>query len=197
MEDMVVDTDVDLRKWGIPLTATPEQRAMWANMVKTWRTFSGKIPEPSLDIGAASDKGRTVSVDPYPRGRVDIRAIGENLPFIDCYFASVVLESVLKHVLSPTETLEETYRVLREGGLLFLTSPVNHIDSHRHSFLVRQLCLMIENSGFRIIRKMGLGFSFNLLDGNFRRRASRFYSNIKIPIRFCRTLYVVAEKNSR
>ncbi|MBY8998564.1 MAG: methyltransferase domain-containing protein [Candidatus Thorarchaeota archaeon] len=190
----MVDDDVDLEEWGIPLKSTSKQRIIWSNIVKTWEQFSGRIPEPSLDIGAASTKGRTVSMDPFPRGKVDVRAIGEALPFIESHFASVVLESVLKHVLSPQQTLEEANRVLRSGSLLFLTSPVNHTDSHRHSFSVKQLCDLIDNSGFRIVKKMGLGFSFSFIDGLFQRRGARFYSKIRVPTRICRTLFVVAKK---
>ena len=191
--EMAAD-DADLEQWGIPLKPSSEQKFIWRNMVATWKRFSGRIPEPSLDIGAASSKDRTVSVDPFPRGRVDIRAIGEALPFVEGHFTSVVLESVIKHVLSPKQTLEEAKRVMRPGSFLFLTSPVNHTDSHRHSFSAKQLCNLIENSGFRIIRKMGLGFSVDLFDGLFRRRASRFYSRLQTPVKISRTMFVVAEK---
>ena len=189
---MFAETEVDLEEWGIPLSATPEQRVLWTRMVNVWRKFAGAIPEPSLDLGAARQQGRTVSVDPFPRGFVDVRAIGEYLPFKKKVFASVLLESVLKHVLSPEQTLSEVYRVTDTDGFLFVTSPVNHVDGHRHSFSSSQLCRLIEQAGFRIIRKMGLGLSPNRLDSIFRRRASRFYTTIRFPDRFCRTLFVVA-----
>jgi len=190
---MTNDTNIDLEEWGIPLSATPQQRIIWTRMVDVWRKFAGAIPEPSLDIGAARQQGRTVSVDPFPRGFVDVRAIGENLPFKKEKFASVLLESVLKHVLSPDQTLAEAYRVCTKDGFLFVTSPVNHIDGHRHSFSSSQLCRLIEQAGFRIIRKMGLGLSPTRLDSLFRRRASRFYTTIRFPVRFCRTMFIVAK----
>jgi SAM-dependent methyltransferase len=191
---MIVEDDSDLEKWGIPRQPSQQQRAVWSEMNRTWQRFSGHMPEPSLDIGAANSKGRTVSLDPFPRGRVDVRAIGEMLPFIDCHFSSVILESVLKHVLSPEQTLDEAYRVLKKGSYLYVTSPVNHIDSHRHSFSFAKLCSMIEKSGFRIVRKMGLGLSHSKLDRIFKRRVSGLYSHIRVPVRVCSTLYVVAEK---
>ena len=183
------NTDVNLEEWGIPLRVKPEQRILWARLVDVWRDFAGAIDAPSLDLGAARQQGRTVSVDPFPRGYVDVRALGEHLPFIDGYFASVVLESVLKHVLSPSQTLVEARRVLTSDGFLYVTSPVNHTDNHRHSFSSKQLCELIESVGFRIVRKMGLGFSSGIL----RRRFSRFYTGVRPPVRFCRTLFLVAK----
>ena len=190
---MTNENNIDLEEWGIPLSANPAQRVLWTRMIDVWRGFAGVIPEPSLDLGAARQRGRTVSVDPFPRGFVDVRALGENLPFIDGYFSSVVLESVLKHVLSPEQTLAEARRTLRDSGFLFVTSPVNHTDKHRHSFSSTQLCGLIENASFKIIRKMGLGFSSNRLDGILRRRASRLYTIIRPPVRFCRTVFVIAK----
>jgi SAM-dependent methyltransferase len=190
---MTSKTDVDLEEWGIPLSAKPEQRVLWTRMIDVWLKFAGTIPEPSLDLGAARQQGRTVSVDPFPRGFVDVRAIGENLPFKEGYFNSVVLESVLKHVLSPEQTLAEVRRTMRLGGSLYVTSPVNHIDSHRHSFTSTQLCRLVETAGFRIFKRMGLGLSSNRLDGILRRRVSRLYTTIRPPVRFSRTLYLVAK----
>ena len=186
-------TDVDLEEWGIPLSATPEQRVLWSRMHNVWLKFANDIPEPSLDVGSARQQGRTVSVDPFPRGFVDVRALGEQLPFKESCFASVVLESVLKHVVSPEQTLNEARRILGSEGFLFVTSPVNHIDNHRHSFSTSQICELIEKAGFKIVRKMGLGFSSKRLDGILRRRASRLYTVIRPPTRFCRTLFLVAK----
>ncbi len=127
-------TEDGLEAWGHPTRVTPEQRALWSKMSDRWNRFVGDIPSPSMDLGAGVSKGRTVSVDPFPRRHVDVRALGENLPFGNRIFASVVLESVLKHVLSLKDTLAEAQRVTSNDGWLFVTLPVNRIDGHRHSF---------------------------------------------------------------
>jgi len=115
------------------------------------------------------------------------------MPFRNDCFASIVLESVLKHVLSPEQTLKEAHRVLYPGGFLFVTSPVNHIDKHRHSFTSNYLCKIIENAGFRITKKMGLGFSLKRIDSVIRRRFSKFYTTIRSPVRFCSTIFLIAK----
>ena len=184
-------TEDGLEAWGHPTRITPELRALWSRMSDRWNQFAGDIPSPSMDLGAGISKGRTVSVDPFPRGHVDIRALGENLPFRSRTFASVVLESVLKHVLSPTNTLAETRRVTANDGWLFITSPVNHIDSHRHSFSTEELCKLIESAGYRIVRRMGLGFSSTRLDRMWKRLPFGIYTKIRIPIRICRTIFIV------
>ena len=102
-----------------------------------------------------------------------------------------MLESVLKHVLSPKNTLAETRRVTANDGWLFITSPVNHIDSHRHSFSTEELCKLIESAGYRIVRWMGLGFSSTRLDRMWRKLPFGIYTKIRIPIRICRTIFIV------
>jgi len=184
--------EVDLTKWGHPAHITSEQRDLWDQMLEVWTSFAGSIPSPSLDIGAAGHKGRTVSIDPFPRGPIDIQAVGEQLPFQDDTFSSAVLESVLKHVIAPELVLSETRRVLKLGSLLFLTSPVNSIDHHRHSYTSSQLCAMIKTAGFRIVRKRGIGFSFRLLDRWMKRLSHRWYVSLNVPASICSVLLVVA-----
>lgn len=50
------------------------------------------------------------------------RAGAETLPFEDCSMLLVFLESVIEHVDSPIKSLEEIYRVLCPGGVLFITT---------------------------------------------------------------------------
>jgi SAM-dependent methyltransferase len=184
--------EVDLTKWGHPAHVTLEQRELWSQIETVWKSFAGHIPSPSLDIGAARRKGRTVSIDPFPRGPIDTRGVGEQLPFRDDTFSSVVLESVLKHVIAPESVLTEALRVLRPGSLIFLTSPVNSVDHHKHSFTSSQLLDIIEAAGFLVIRKRGVGFSFRLLHRLMKRLSHRWYVSLSVPVSVCSVLFVVA-----
>jgi SAM-dependent methyltransferase len=54
------------------------------------------------------------------------KGVCENLPVADEVFDLVFLESVLEHVDSPAKSLNEIYRVLKPGGLLYLTTVLKH-----------------------------------------------------------------------
>jgi ubiquinone/menaquinone biosynthesis C-methylase UbiE len=51
------------------------------------------------------------------------QGIGENLPLKDKSFDLILLFEVLEHSINPTDLIKEIYRVLKPGGLLFLTVP--------------------------------------------------------------------------
>lgn len=190
---MVVDeTDNRMAEWGHTKDVPDRQKFIWSILTQKWKQFTGTIPELSLDVGAAYKKDRSVSVDPFPRGEVDIRAVAEKLPFYDHTFSSVVMESVIKHVQSPAQSLEEIHRVTKNGGLLFLTSPLNYRDNHRHSFSYIELHKLLQEAGFSIDRSVGFGLASNLLNKILTRFAAKYYTHVRIPRRFCRVLFVVA-----
>ncbi len=180
--------------WGHPVNASLALRARWDMMAKRWEQFVGAIPNPSLDIGGAVKTKYTVTIDPYPRGPVDIKAVGEMLPIQDGYFSSVILQSVLKHVQNPKSVLLEAWRVLRENGMLYVSSPINVIDEHRHNFTSSTLKTLIETTGFKIIRTLGLGFKIRYAERFLIRAGPRVYSLIPVPLTFARVAFIVARK---
>ncbi|MFW9794019.1 MAG: methyltransferase domain-containing protein [Candidatus Thorarchaeota archaeon] len=182
-----------LEEWGIPERPSARQLEDWAYMTKVWNALAGVIPDPSLDIGAGKSTGRTVSIDPFPRGPIDIRATGEELPISDGYFESVVLQSVLKHVISPADVLLESKRVSKPKSLLFVTSPVNYVDHHRHSFTTGELISLIQGAGYRILRTRGIGLMWKWPDRILHSLGARLYAYTRIPVRICRVLLIVAE----
>ncbi|MFW9975488.1 MAG: class I SAM-dependent methyltransferase [Candidatus Thorarchaeota archaeon] len=190
----VENIDNQMADWGHTKDVPPRQKLVWSVLTEKWSRFAGEIPELSLDIGAAHKKGRSVSIDPFPRGEVDLRAVAENLPFTDETFASVVMESVIKHVTSPEKSLGEIYRVTKDSGLLFLTSPLNYEDRHRHSFSYSEIRKLIQDAGFSIDKSVGYGLSHNFLNRMLTRFLAKYYTRLRIPKRFCRVLFVVARK---
>lgn len=63
-----------------------------------------------------------------------INGVGEFLPYADATFDMVVCWDVIEHVQSPRAMLAEIYRVLKPGGMLFLTA-INRrawVDPHYH-----------------------------------------------------------------
>jgi SAM-dependent methyltransferase len=183
-----------LEQWGHTKNVDKFQKYLWYIMYNEWKSFIGEISPPSLDIGAGKSKEHsTVSLDPFPRGFVDIRAIGENLPFQKGSFNSIIIESVLKHVLHPIKVLKEARRVIKDGGFLYLSSPVNRVDYHRHSFTGTQLFTLLEKSGFSIIRTRGIGVKYRRIDGPLWRRIPRIYTKISPPSRFSSVLFIIVQ----
>lgn len=57
-----------------------------------------------------------------PRGVKFLKGTGEDIPFKDNYFDCVIATNTIDHVLNPQKFLQEIKRVLKKGGILFLTA---------------------------------------------------------------------------
>jgi len=53
----------------------------------------------------------------------DVLTPGAPLPYESCHFDAVVSMDVIEHLVEPLPWLEDALRVLKPGGLLFLTTP--------------------------------------------------------------------------
>lgn len=95
-----------------------------------------------------------------PNGGVsEIRASGINLPFEDGTFDLVVCNDVIEHLDKQKELISEIYRVLKEGGYLYLTTPNKRylVESHTGIF---GITLMPKPLADVFIRMSGLGTTF-------------------------------------
>lgn len=74
------------------------------------------------------------------------------LPVQTEIFDSVICYQVLEHVPYPSVVLEELYRILRPGGMLYLTVPqgwgLHHAPHHYFNFTRFGLALLFDNAGF-------------------------------------------------
>jgi ubiquinone/menaquinone biosynthesis C-methylase UbiE len=84
----------------------------------------------------------------YPDLRLSV-ASGEAIPFADETFDAVVCSEVIEHVDDDQALIEETYRVLRPGGTLVLTTP------HRGLFAFLDGENVV-NGLFELVRRMHL-----------------------------------------
>jgi SAM-dependent methyltransferase len=57
------------------------------------------------------------------RAKVDIRCDGQNLPFTDNLFDTIICIDVIEHVPNPQQMIQELVRVLKPGGILILSTP--------------------------------------------------------------------------
>ena len=132
-------------------------------------------------FGAPPPGATIVCTDIRPGPGVDIVADAQDMPQIpsgsaDCVF----LVSILQHIPSPQKAIDEVYRILRPGGILYVNAPFiffYHCDPEDYNRFsvagLEFLCSRFERiaSGSRrgpastfcdlLIRFLGILFSFN------------------------------------
>lgn len=143
--------------------------------------------------------------------RVDV--VSERLPYKDEWFDAVAIIDVIEHIFSSEKILSEAYRVLRKGGLVFITTPNNQGkigDLVKRIFPEDPTHINVQGKGYWLKRLVEAGFVEAkavgcILHGfpplyKFRQLLER----VKIPVirrplffpitAFCGTLYLVGWK---
>src|ERR1700690_456006 len=95
----------------------------------------GRLPEHNLsvlDVGGrlqpyrallGTRVNRYIAVDPQLTPLVSVAAVGEALPFRDEQFDFVICTQVLEYFPDPGLAAREIWRVLRRGGVAFVSAP--------------------------------------------------------------------------
>ena len=89
---------------------------------------------------------RLAREEPHIAGRVDFRfAEGADLPFDDASFDTVLLGEVVEHLIDPVPVVREARRVLRDDGVLVLTTPygIFRYPDHKEPVYLRPLIEML------------------------------------------------------
>lgn len=92
----------------------------------------------------------------HDQSNVDVFAdLSEPLPFDDGYADTVVSFQVMEHLAEPGTFMAECYRILRNGGTIFITVPFMwHVHEAPHDYF-RYTCFglryLLEGHGFREI----------------------------------------------
>jgi SAM-dependent methyltransferase len=123
-----------------------------------------------INIGCGdSAYPNAVGIDESPRGanaaggqkvskaKTDIQAKADDMPFADNSKDFIIAAHILEHTLDPIATLKEWKRVLKTGGIMYMTLP-NHevlpsmiIDyTHVHAYTPPSLCNLLKLSGWDV-----------------------------------------------
>ena len=101
----------------------------------TLGTFTGKsakraikdIPIGSLILNVASGintiRNDVINIDVYPFLGVHVAADAQKLPFKNSSCDAVICEVSLEHIKDPVLAVQEMRRVLKNGGLIYITLP--------------------------------------------------------------------------
>lgn len=125
----------------------------------------------------------------------------KDVKFKDNYFDVITMWEVIEHLKNPKEELKEIFRVLREGGLLFLSTPnfnslnfflrkkdwciINPSD-HIYYFIPETLKKFLINTGFKIknLRTFGFNITNTILTLNLLSSSEKLYSQFRKRIYF-------------
>jgi SAM-dependent methyltransferase len=97
------------------------------------------------------------------------------------YFDVVILSEVIEHINNPLEELEKIYTVLRDGGLLYITTPnfnsylryqvkekynIIHYPEHLSYYTKKTLDDVLSRSGFKKLKLEATGISISRCQGS-------------------------------
>ena len=113
---------------------------------KIFREGLKNLPQPAfsvLDVGGrvqpyrallSESAVRYVAVDLIVTPLVNVAAAGEALPFRDAQFDFVICTQVLEYFPDPRQATSEIRRVLKKGGIAFLSAPAIFLRDSDHDY---------------------------------------------------------------
>lgn len=174
--------------WHYPSSMSPVQRGLAAALLWPLRDRAMPVPFPGdapvLDVGCGNGQRllelqshgctQLYGVEPTAgaaeqaraKTRADVRVcLLDDAGMPDHHFQLIIMNQVLEHVPSPTETLRRVQRMLRPGGYLYLTVPNFgawearvfgrywsglQLPAHLHHFTPAPLRQLVEGAGLHV-----------------------------------------------
>ncbi len=118
---------------------------------------------------------------------IDAFASGDDIPFKDESFDTILTTSVLEHVKEPQKMFDEMHRVLKKGSYLILTTPCQYgLHEQPYDFFRYTkygLRMMAQKSGFKIIYIKPVGGAFVIVNQLIAKYVSIFLYAVLEKIR--------------
>lgn len=87
---------------------------------------------------------------------IDVFGLAENLPFRAALFDTVLCTEVIEHVPEPKHVLQECHRVLKQDGILILSTPqtwgLHEVPHDYYRYTEFGLRYLAQATGFRVIK---------------------------------------------
>lgn len=141
--------------------------------------------QPILDLGYglggysnsfASQGGNVIGVDlePYNRGvnAILIQADSVSIPLENSSVSTIICASLIEHIPKPVSVLEETFRVVKEGGFVYISFPPFYSLNGGHQF--SPFHLLGEKMAIKIKKKFGLYRKRPWLQNKYKRIPESF-----------------------
>lgn len=92
--------------------------------------FSGVFFDSQIEMGIDINIDDLIRANKIKKYHKLMAADARKLPFKDRTFATVVSISVLEHISGVNKAIQETYRVLKRGGVLIITLPTKELNNN-------------------------------------------------------------------
>jgi len=182
---------MQVERWYVHDFIRREAMPLMKPGLKVLDAGSGKLPEQYLrdEILATGATLHTCDLNFGPG--VDFEADVSDLPFEDGAYDIVLNTQVLEHVKDPGKVCKELARVLKPGGLLFLTtpqsSPLHNLPWNFFNFTNLGLGLLMNAAGLEQVKVLPQGGHFALLAFELHWtvreiRRSSLPKGIKVPL---------------
>ncbi|MFH0854426.1 MAG: class I SAM-dependent methyltransferase [bacterium] len=145
---------------------------------KNHRFIRGKL----LDLGCGRCKYKQLVLqnadsytgcDYYDHKNMDIKCSADNTPFEDDSFDTIICFQVLEHVLDPQKVIEESFRILKKGGYMLLSTPWMHPyhgePDDYYRFSKDALSYLLKKSGYEILEIVTTGGRWRVIECFSRR----------------------------
>lgn len=159
---------------------------VWFFRVLRNKKVAKHVPDNSvlLDVGCGSDYyllrsvrdrikkgvGLDIAVRNYSDGKLTIKKarLGGKLPFKSSSFGAVTMIAFIEHIDRPEQMLRECNRVLRKGGSIIITTPMQgakpfwemlvklglteekSTEEHKHYFSPEEIEGLLKKTGFKV-----------------------------------------------
>lgn len=139
-------------------------------LIEYGKLMTGRV----LDIGCGKKPFQRflssleyVGMDNNSAVKPDVVGVIESIPFANQYFDNVLCNEVLEHIPEPKLGLQEIHRVLRSGGLAYVTVPMSwylHYEPHDfYRYTKYGLEYLAISAGFKVVEIKRLGGLFSVL----------------------------------